>query len=74
MSEKFTKCLMWTWERFFIGGARINTTKDATKDQVMEWIEKQNTSLGSCGNYDKNSLSCKLVKVKTKDLVLTKVN
>lgn len=69
---KFIKVLEWSWKRFFLGDMIIHTTTDVTEKQVRDWIEKSTTNGGN-GNYQKDSLVKKEVKVKEKSVVLTKI-
>ncbi len=69
MNNKFTKVNLWSWETFFSGCQHLYCNINVTKEEVEALIEKT-TKSGGGGNYKKESLKSKTVKVKTKDLVV----
>lgn len=66
-SSKFIKVNVWSFESFFLGKMSICTREGVTVDDVMLYIERH-TPYGS-GNYKKESLMVKTIKVKSKNVV-----
>lgn len=70
--SSFIKVRQWTWKRFFLGEMSIYTEEAATEHQVKSWIG-QSMDRGAGGNYDPNSLTSKMVKVKDRRVTVTKL-
>lgn len=66
-SSKFIKVNVWSFDSFFLGKVSICTRECVTVDDVMLYIERH-TPYGS-GNYKKESLMVKTIKVKSKNVV-----
>lgn len=65
---KFQVVTEWRWTHFFRGDFTIQTRPEITQEQVIKYIEG---TLGhGNGNWQKSSLECKQVKVKTSKLKL----
>lgn len=66
-SSKFIKVNVWSFESFFLGKVAITTREGVTVADVMLYIERH-TPYGN-GNYKKDSLMVRTVKVKAKKAV-----
>ena len=67
MCKKFKYVNLWSWELFNRTFA-IHCNETVTELEVRDWIEKS-TLRGGSGNYKKDTLKCKRVKVKNKLIV-----
>jgi hypothetical protein len=68
----FAKFEQWTWHRFFLGELTIFTELGVSEDRVRAYIEAS-TVRGGSGNYDPDSLTHKVVKLKAKKVQVVSI-